>query len=183
MFADDATPESVLKILREERLKEKAYCKDAIFNYEIAWNRKWKNIACRLSEYLAYSREEQKAPNRDAYGHLFHTAMDIEHIQSYHDKDGTQRKKMWKEWGQLINGIGNLTMLESNINRSIGNEPFEEKINPERNLSYRKSEYRNVQALTELSTWTKELCETRRDAETEKLVAFLLTDDDVNLYV
>jgi hypothetical protein len=140
------------------------------------YNPTWKLIACRISEFCAYSLEEHKEPNRETFNALFRTPIDIEHIQSYNDKDEKQREKIWADWGEMINGIGNLTILESTINRSIGNELFANKVNPERELSYHRSMYRNVQALAKESTWTKEQCVKRRDTETAKLMNFLYGD-------
>ena len=177
MFETNTTYNSVLESLKAKRLEAKDAFRNAIFEYEIAWNSKWKNIVCRLSEFLTYSSEEKGEPNFDAYYSLFLETMDIEHIQSYHDEDDNLRDAIWSDWKGILNGIGNLMMLESNINRSIRNKKFEEKVNLERNLSYHNSKYRNVQEIAKLSTWTKEQCEARRVAEADKLMGFLFDDD------
>lgn len=176
MFDDDSTQESVLKMLRDKRSAAKNDCEEAIRLNEIAENPKWKMIACRISEYLAYSPEERKEPKLEVFDALFRMDIDIEHIQSYNYKDEKRREEIWANWGEMINGIGNLTMLESHINRSISNELFPEKVNPKRKPSYLDSKYRNVQTLAQLSTWTKEQCGVRRDAETVKLMDFLYGD-------
>jgi hypothetical protein len=173
MFEEGVTIESVLNVLREKRASARADFERSIRDNEIAWNRKWKLIACRLSEFLEYTPQEYGRPNRDVFNLLFVQDMDIEHIQSYHDKYGNRREKIWSEWAKILNGIGNLTMLEENINRSISNEEFSEKVNPNRTPSYCHSNYRNVKKLAMMSTWTKEQCEERRNAEVNKIMGFL----------
>ena len=91
------------------------------------------------------------------------------------------REQIWAQWGSILNGIGNLTMLESNINRSIGNEPFKEKVNPGRTPSYHNSMYRNVQEMAKKSIWSKEQCIARRDAETKKIMDFLYGETSTTL--
>ena len=91
--------------------------------------RSGKILLCRLSEFLTYSSEERGKSNFDAYYSLFLETMDVEHIQSYHDEDESLREEIWNDWQNILNGIGNLVMLESNINRSILNNKFEEKVN------------------------------------------------------
>jgi hypothetical protein len=178
MFTADASPEAVMFKLRAKRLEAKHECETAIRENQIAWNAKWKNIVCRLSELLTYSPEERAGPNKKVFDALFNEPIDIEHIQSYQDRDGNQRKAVWTEWGHILNGIGNLVILESSINRSIGNEPFDIKTDTSRTPSYHTSTYRNVRQIVEQSggTWTKKQCELRRDAETLKLMSFLYGD-------
>lgn len=177
LFAADASPETVMASIRAKRLEAKASCDGAIRGNDIAGNPKWKNILCRLSELLAHSPDEWAVPNAQVIKNVFSNSNDIEHIQSYHDKDGKQRDEIWEEWGHVLNGIGNLVILESSINRSIGNERFDVKTNAARDLSYHKSIHRNVHRLVEEScgTWTKEQCEARRDTEAAKLLAFLFS--------
>lgn len=179
MFEANATAESVLKSLQIKKLEAKDDLKKAIYTYEIAWNRKWKNIICRLSEFLTYEQEQQEEKNFDAYYSLFLEPIDIEHIQSYNDENDNRREEIWEEWKDIINGIGNLVILESNINRSIRNKNFSEKVSKDRNLSYHKSKYNNIQELTRQSTWTKEKCENRRDYETDKLMSFLFDNNSL----
>jgi hypothetical protein len=178
LFTTDASPETVMAVLRVKRLEAKAPCEKAIRENEIAWNAKWKNILCRLSELLAYSQGECAVPNQKAFDSIFNAEIDIEHIQSYQDKDGKRREAVWLEWGHILNGIGNLVILESSINRSISNEPFDCKTNASRSPSYHTSTYRNVRQVVEQSDgiWTKKECEARRDAEVLKLMTFLFGD-------
>ncbi|NMD01538.1 MAG: HNH endonuclease [Bacteroidales bacterium] len=55
--------------------------------------------------------------------------IDIEHIQYYHDKDGEKPEDIWEEWQEDINSIGNLMILEQEINRSISNNTYDKKYN------------------------------------------------------
>jgi hypothetical protein len=178
MFSADASPEKVIAKLHDKRLEEKATCERAICDNEIAGNAKWKNILCRLSELLAYSPEERAVPNEKVIKDIFSEPIDIEHIQSYHDKDGKRREAIWAEWGHILNGIGNLVILELPINRSIGNEPFDIKTNASRYISYHNSTYRNIHQILKQSgdTWTIKKCEVRRNTEVLKLMSFLFSD-------
>lgn len=173
MFKDNIAPESVVNMLKQKRLEAKNVCENALKNNEIAGTTKWKNIICRLSEFLMYSQSEQEIPNRDVYERLFWKGVDIEHIQSYNDKDNKLRDDIWQKWGEKINGIGNLTILESSINRSISNEVFSEKTNSKRNWSYHNSEFKCVLNLAELSEWSLEQCNKRINDETGKIMKFL----------
>jgi hypothetical protein len=178
LFSADASPETVIAILRVKRLEGKTLCESAIRGTGIAGNMKWKNILCRLSEVLAYSPDECACLNEKVIKAIFNEPIDIEHIQSYHDKDGKLREKVWVEWGDILNGIGNLVVLESSINRSIGNEPFDIKTDASRDPSYHKSSYRNIHQILKQSggVWTKDQCEKRRDAEVLKLSNCLFGD-------
>ena len=118
----------------------------------IAWNVKWKNLLCRLVEYRASSEKDEALFRR-----LFETGFDIEHVQSFTDEKDYER--VWKEWGDELNRIGNLAMLESGLNRSIRNQRARK---PE---AYAASEYRSIRELgAKVATWTKDDAIARRNA-------------------
>lgn len=95
---------------------------------DITYNAKKKNIICKLSAML---EEEYKTPDIEKIklinNKLFESAIDIEHIQPYHDKNGEKRMDIWTEWKENINSIGNLMVLEQAINRSISNDLYQKK--------------------------------------------------------
>lgn len=76
-----------------------------------------KNLVCRLLEAL-------HAPSIDGLETIFSGGYDIEHIQAYNDQDLNQREEIWQTWGTVLNSIGNLMLLEFDVNRSISNKPF-----------------------------------------------------------
>ena len=137
---------------------------DAALGYEIAWTPKWKNLICRIVEYI-------KSPEKDdaLYARLFETGFDIEHIQSYTDEKDYKRVR--EVWGGELNMIGNLAMFERDLNRSVHNHT-EQKV-----VAYAKSAYRSLKELkSKVHTWVKEDAIERRKAITKMLCDFLLSD-------
>lgn len=108
---------------------------------------------------------------------IFIDFIDIEHIQSYHDKDGNKRESIWNEWQDDINSIGNLMVLEQNINRSVGNHDYPTKISIERKLSYHKSNFSIVKNHLELHPheWNLKKCLERKESETRKILDYLFS--------
>lgn len=134
--------------------------KDGILNGYIADNAKKKNLICLLSAYL----DEVVAgkDRKEIHKVLFDTWFDIEHIHANADEvisidDDT-----------LQNSIGNLVMLEGDINRSISNKPFSEK-----KKQYQKSQYASVQQIAQHDKWDTEEAERRRDEEVKKIMNYL----------
>ena len=100
---------------------------------------------------------------------LFETQIDIEHIQSYNDIQGEKRDKIWEEWKDDINSIGNLMILEQTINRSISNNPYPVKIE-----SYSASVFTIVKnQVNNFSNWDLEKCKLRKKMETEKILKYI----------
>lgn len=141
----------------------------AIHDNDLACAPVWKRIVCRLSEYLESGSPEGSAP--ELLKNLFSEPIDIEHIQSYNDQDATQRETIWIEWKHILNGIGNLAMLEFSLNRSISNASFEEKRG-----GYKNSRYKTIQALLNVPQWGITECEARRERETTKIMNWLFVE-------
>lgn len=155
--------------MAETRRTLKDATRTAIHDFELAGAPVWKRIVCRLSEFLEYETPTDPAPI--LLKNLFGEPIDIEHIQAYNDQDESQREAIWKSWGCVLNGIGNLAMLESSLNRSISNRPFEEKKD-----GYKESRYKTIQALRHLPQWNIMECESRRERETDKLMSWLFSE-------
>lgn len=137
---------------------------DAAIEYSIAWTPKWKNLLCRLAEYV-------KSPQKDGalFTRLFETGFDIEHIQSW--KDESTPDKIRDEWKEEINKIGNLAMFESSRNRSVQNHPDQKAI------EYGKSAYvaiREVQP--KVGNWTKDDAIKRREDLSSEIKKFIFSD-------
>ncbi|MFZ7132260.1 MAG: DUF262 domain-containing protein [Eubacteriales bacterium] len=148
--------------------------------YDLDWflvenltdNSKRKNLICRLSGML---EEDYKTTDQEKIGNvkhmLFEFPVDIEHVQSYHDSDGERREDIWKEWGDNINSLGNLIILEQDINRSISNKPYDLKIE-----QYQESKFKIVQKQVENhKEWSLTKCLERKMNEKNKLENYLFT--------
>lgn len=167
LYAQDDFVVAVKK-LDDARLGKYAETKKAFLEYSIAGYPTWKGIACRLSEYLKYGLPDRIETNVEAMSLLFETQIDIEHIQSYNDSDTAKRDAIQREWENYLNGIGNLAMLEYNINRSISNGTFNEKLS-----GYKDSKYHSIKELLSLSDWTLKDCIRRRDKEVNAIMSYL----------
>ncbi|MGB6092838.1 MAG: DUF262 domain-containing protein [Moheibacter sp.] len=138
-------------------------------------NHKRKNLICRLSAML---EEQYTSTNPKIIGeiknNLFETAIDIEHIQSYLHKDLEEREKILIEWGKEINSIGNLMILEREINQSISNNEYNIKMSDNRNTSYHKSKFHIVQnQIRNYPEWSVEKAGIRKEKEKQKLINYL----------
>ncbi len=133
------------------------------FNHVITPYPKWKNLICRLIEYLK-SNTKDKA----LYDRLW-SSTDIEHIQCYTDEKDA--KGVQDEWGDELNQMGNLVLLESDINGRIHNNT---EIKP---LEYSKSAFVAVKELIPFvgldenrqKKWKKDNAKTRRE-NNEKII-------------
>jgi hypothetical protein len=138
---------------------------------DLTENAKRKNLVCRLSALLSedYQTEDPQLV-QEIVDKLFDQDIDVEHIQSYHDKDGNKRENVWQEWGIEINSLGNLMILESKYNRSIGNEHYPKKL-----TVYGKSQYQIVreQHVNYPEQWTLKLALERKEKERTKLMNYL----------
>lgn len=138
----------------------------------IAYNAKIKNIVCRLSAMLDEEYQTDDVRTIEAIkGRLFESDIDIEHIQPYQDLEPLDRDKIWAEWKEDINGIGNLSILEETINRSIGNCRYSEKV-----IKYRGSQYAIIQqVVADYPEWNYESCLRRKGKEIEKITNYLFS--------
>ena len=144
--------------------------------YDLNWfiannltqNRKRKDIVCRLSAML---EEDYKSADNinEISKNLFYSDIDIEHIQSFNDKDIQERDNIKKEWGNELNSLGNLMVLESHINRSISNKPYGFKIK-----KYIDSRYEIViKQVKDFPEWDLVKAKKRKQEEIEKLYAYI----------
>ena len=129
----------------------------------------WKSLICTLSEYL----EEIDCGKslKDVSSLLFDgCSYDIEHIHANaNDSECTDIDY------DLQNSIGNLMLLEYDINRSIGCRPFNEK--KDRNngeKSYKDSRLATVNRIRKFEYWTVKEIELRREIEVKRISDFLL---------
>ncbi|EDM44941.1 hypothetical protein SCB49_02434 [unidentified eubacterium SCB49] len=136
----------------------------------IAHNGKHKNLICRLSamldeDFLSTDKNKIKRLRNN----LFVIPIDIEHIQSYHDSNNELREDVWEEWGVELNSLGNLVVLESDKNRSLGNKPFLIK-----KVVYKESVYESVrQLINDDELWTLEDAKTRKETKVKSLLDYM----------
>lgn len=147
-----------------------------------------KNLVCRLSEYLTIVESGPSLTTEilcsrsnpcekrhkcilyssveDLKKQLFDTKFDIEHIHANADTSIV----ISQEDMDLQNGIGNLALLEYNINRSIQAENLLKK-----KESYKTSNYYTIRkiASSDVIEWDKKHMEDRRDMEVKKILDFL----------
>ena len=135
----------------------------------ISGNYTWKGLICGLSAYLD-ERTMLDSPEKIAdlkkriYGEY-----DVEHIHA--NADGSVDVS-----DELQNSIGNLMLLERNINRSIKNHVFKEKL-----PSYKKSAYKTVQNVVDYAernnivSWDAEQMNLRKIRVIDEIMDFFKT--------
>jgi len=144
----------------EEKIKSKKNDFENNFSKPISGNAKWKNIICRTSAMLE-DKENEKLKEL-LFGNI---KIDIEHIQCFTDEKNAIEVR--RTWGNTLNSIGNLIILEDNLNRAIKNDSSKKVEN------YNKSHFKIVQNFIEKgfvpTNWSKEKAEERQKIEIEKL--------------
>lgn len=147
----------IIEIINKEKLKVEGWVKGDMRKRIVDSNR-WKNLICKLSEYLRM----QDADLNEIKKMLFGTRFDIEHIHAQADSSS--------QWNyDLLNSIGNFAMLEYDINRSIGNKPYKEK-----KIGYSKSKYATIKYIVgHYDDWTEQDAQQRREDEVEKMFEYL----------
>ncbi|MDR2970682.1 MAG: DUF262 domain-containing HNH endonuclease family protein [Bacteroidales bacterium] len=128
-------------------------------NKNIAYNAKKKNLICLLSAYL--DEKDKVISINDLKNKLFETWFDIEHIHANGDETIEVDEV-------LQNGIGNLVMLEAEINRSIQDKPFEVK-----REEYERSKYFSIKEIAKKEKWTENEIKERSDCEVKKILEYL----------
>ena len=130
-------------------------------NQEIAWRAPWKNLLCRIVEYLvtleyATDNHMKESDWHDLDHRLFRESFDIEHIQSFTDADNAEEVR--GVWEAELNSLGNLSLLEFDTNRSIQNERYVDKCK-----AYRKSMYKTLHKVVDENVeWSKSSAVARR---------------------
>ncbi len=98
--------------------------------------------------------------------------IDIEHISPVTANQDDKTDKDVVEWQNELNKIGNLMILEYDINRSIQNKSFATKIK-----SYKSSKYITVRNIADCAeTWSIDDAQKRRANEFSKLSGYLVAN-------
>jgi uncharacterized protein with ParB-like and HNH nuclease domain len=127
------------------------------FKGQIAYNRIWKDLMCCLSVYF----DEVSSSDVKKIDRLITLNYDVEHIHATEDTSVVVPS-------ELQNSIGNLVLLESSINRSIGNQPFIVK-----KKSYERSEYQSIKKLLAFSEWGVAEIKDRLENQYQQIVTFI----------
>ena len=143
----------------EERKIELQKSVEVVLNGSITDNRKKKDLICIVSAFLKESHIAddlgiEQLRNRLSWG------FDVEHIHA--TGDGSVEV----DW-TLQNSIGNLMLLEYNINRSIKDKPFKEKVK-----HYRDSKYAVAQQMAENVCWETPQIQERLEEEKRAILEF-----------
>ncbi|WP_433901054.1 DUF262 domain-containing protein [Sphingobacterium puteale] len=133
-------------------------------------NTKRKNLICRMSSMLHEDYYSNNAKElQEIRKQLFENPIDIEHIQSFHDKDLKKRELIWQEWQENINSLGNLMILEQHYNRSISNSEYKDKA-----ITYAKSKFSIVKNHHDrYSLWDLSKCIERKETEKNRILQYL----------
>ena len=126
----------------------------------------WKRLICITSEFLKLRKRRSVNTVEDL---LFYTEYDIEHIHANADE------KEWSDY-DLQNSIGNLCMLESDINRSIGNKSFSDKKQSSKDdgMDYMHSKYATIRELAKhQNKWSERDALHRLEKESNRIFNFL----------
>lgn len=139
---------------------------DHYIGSQIAHNPVWKSLICILSDYFD---EVEDGKSLEDIQDVLDMQYDIEHIHA-----NANDKECVDITDDLQNCIGNLMLLESEINRSIGNLPFQEKIDRVgKKLCYKDSKFATVKKISKYNEWGEIEIEKRRKEEVEKISKFL----------
>lgn len=160
---------SFINTEHSEQRSEKIESLVRILNGDICENSKEKNIFCRLSALLEEPFHSNNSEDIKSIKKRFLENIDIEHIQSYNDEDSDSRELIKQQWGADLNSIGNLVVLESSLNRSIGNDSKKKLEN------YLKSEFQIVKEklCPDYEDWNLPKCQERKAVESAKIIQYL----------
>ena len=160
--------DKVLNSVSDKLLSMKDLIKNVLGGY-ITDNAKKKNLICCLSAYLdeiSLSNDINLVNDK-----LFKTRFDIEHIHANADNSINVEDI-------LQNSIGNLVILEEDINRSIQDVTFLKSENHIKNKKeeYKRSKFISVKKIAENNKWDEENIKQRRDTEIENIMLYLFNN-------
>jgi len=131
---------------------------------------KSKNLVCRLVALLDELELNPECSLSLCRLLFWKEEIDIEHIEAAKHKDGSLRKGIQELWGQDLHGLGNLTVLERSLNRSINNEGY----SSHKRERYHESQFVSVKAFAaKHPEWTLKLAQARKSELTERVTRYL----------
>lgn len=166
LVQNDKNIDEIIEKIKNKYIAQGSRIKDMIAG-DIFWNPKIKNILTRMSASIDENKKGQSI--KEIEDLIFaKTSIDIEHIKSRNDNDFKDNAEQEK-WNNILNTIGNLMILEYDINRSIGNNSFSKKME-----KYKDSKFCIVKNLSkQFPSWTLESAEKRKELEIKKITEFI----------
>jgi hypothetical protein len=124
-----------------------------------------KNLLCWIVEYFNCN----KTYSGEDLVRLFNIKYDIEHIHATANEQECQGIDK-----NLQNSIGNLMLLEYDINRSIQDDTFENKKDNPKKKNYTQSDFPTVNLICSCDRWDKQQIENRKKDLVDKLYDYLV---------
>lgn len=128
-----------------------------------------KNLICRLSEFLLI-KTDKEMNSENMIKLLFETRADVEHIHANANSEECVGIN-----SLLQNSIGNLMLLEYDINRSIQAIPFEEK-----KKRYKESKFKTTKVISKENSWGSEQIKKRKEEQVKLIKEFLMPEKKEN---
>ena len=125
-----------------------------------------KNLLCWIVEYFNFFTSNKST---EEFINLFHIKYDIEHIHATANNQECQGIDK-----NLQNSIGNLMLLEYDINRSIQDDTFENKKDKTKKKNYTQSDFPTVNLICSCDKWDKQQIEKRKEDLVSKLYEYLV---------
>ncbi len=173
MFAEQRCDATELISMITKRIGDQKECMEKALGGPIAGSPTVKYLLCRLSAMLQASNfRTMRNGSADKFiRDLFWSEVDIEHIESVLNKDGSKREEIWEKWGDNLNGIGNLMVLDRGLNRSISNGDYVKTKLP----AYAKSRFQIARQQREVfRDWGLDQCLVRKEREIKKLMGYIM---------
>lgn len=124
-----------------------------------------KNLLCWIVEYFNCNNSH----SGEDLVRLFNIKYDIEHIHATANEQECQGIDK-----NLQNSIGNLMLLEYDINRSIQDDTFENKKDKTKKKNYTQSDFPTVNLICSYDKWDKQQIEKRKEDLVCKLYEYLV---------
>lgn len=166
---DTTSPQDVIGHLANARAAMAQATSKVLLEDPFAYIPKAKNIVCRLDAMLAELAEGNSSGRLTDL--LFDERIDIEHIESFNHENLERRSLIQAEWLSELHQLGNLIVLEYDLNRSISNDDYS---TVKRSRYQAESKFRTVQAFAKTNAlWTKGHAIKRREALARSLAEYL----------
>lgn len=169
LICEGANAQNDIRTWFREQFKQcEANLRNVLTNDWIAYIPKSKSLLCRLDAMLD-ELENGNPSGKELCDLLFkEVRIDIEHIEAANHKDGSIRQSIQETWGQDLHGLGNLMILEFDINRSLGNAPFSRK-----RVAYSDSRFSTALMVSKYEVWNLHSARKRKTRLTDKLSNYL----------
>lgn len=160
--------ETIIAFVSKNCATRKSDLNRCLMDEELAGNRTWKNLVCRL---VAMQEELEEEPDPEALVQLlFRTHLEIEHIEAANHKDLVMREQIQREWSSELHQLGNLTVLEFELNRKISNGDYAGV----KRTQYTDSKFRAVRTFAEEhENWNLEKAQERKRVLAERITNYL----------